>query len=370
MHIGNSGGGGGTAGGGGACSSVAESDKHAKWKSLAADQLEHVFAGQIDHCEMEYRLDAPRTEKQRRDADAAIVFESPDQQLGKGVIIEVQHKNESKDKRGTAQDYYAQGFATVWATEADFAADRCRLTEADIRKRARDAVWPWAVPERVAWPEYEFCIDDPLAKIGLRDFVEVDDEPVGQVPATLPPDWNDDVALWLWRSRTWKSLFDESEDYTDIWPYAKVPATLPPEWYDEQAGRLWRETDWLKIVHGTGEGRHDGKERIRAQSYIDRVRGDGAAQVEIDFAPLIGEDQWRLWWRAGRGLQRERDVSVERPQTPFDDVQCHECGHYMPAANADRRCQNCDELYDWLWNIETGRISESAVPAEISLIDL
>ncbi|WP_424016229.1 hypothetical protein ACOZ4N_00230 (plasmid) [Halorientalis pallida] len=367
MHTGNhdsSAGGGG--GGGGACASVAESDKHAKWKSLAADRLEHVFEDRAADCEMEYRLAAPQTEKQHRDGDAAVIFTSPDAQLGTGVIIEVQHKNESKDRRETVLDYDSQGFATVWATAEDFADDRCRLTEADIRKRAHEAVWPWTIPEQETWPAYECSVDRTRANVATQMLVEREIE----IPATLPPEWYDDLARWLWQWQDWETLFDPPEDHTDIWPYAKVPATLPPKWHDEQARQLWRGTDWSKLVRGTDGDRHGGTGQTRAIDHIVSLRDNREVPIEIDIASFIDEAHWRLWWQTGTGTQRTKEVDIDLPPTPFDDVQCHECEHYIGAEQAGGRCSNCGTPYDWVWNVETGRVSKSAVPVEIDLLDI
>lgn len=143
-------------GGGSSCESVAESDVHKKWKSLAADALEQAFAGNVAECRMEKTLDAPASEKDSRDGDAVVLFEKRDPVLGAGMVAEVQHKNHSKDIEATTADYIKQGYSVVWLRKDDFAKDRCRLTEIDFRKRARDAVWPDLAPSLSEWERYEY----------------------------------------------------------------------------------------------------------------------------------------------------------------------------------------------------------------------
>ncbi|GAA0683027.1 hypothetical protein GCM10009020_35520 [Natronoarchaeum mannanilyticum] len=100
FHIGATGQDGGSGGGGTDCESVAESDKHLKWKSLAADQLETIFEDPHHRYSMERELAAPKSEKDKRVGDVVLRFEEPDRQFGKGIVAEVQHRNESKDIHG------------------------------------------------------------------------------------------------------------------------------------------------------------------------------------------------------------------------------------------------------------------------------
>jgi len=40
-------------------------------------------------------------------------------------------------------------------------------------------------------------------------------------------------------------------------------------------------------------------------------------------------------------------------------------GMYNYWKNAGDRCGNCGTIYDWVWNVESGRISEGSIPADI-----
>jgi len=192
--------------GGTACESVGESQKHRVWKSFAADRLEQLFDGNVADCRIERELAAPVSGKDRRLGDAVVEFETRDEQLGNGVIIEVQHRNESKDIRKTTADYIAQGFAVVWTDEYDYATDNCRLNEADIRKLARDAVWPEHVPKPREW-------------WGISAFDSIQEEwfegaPFVEGPAVYINEWGMPTPKEEWENTPWDDRFPEPEDYS------------------------------------------------------------------------------------------------------------------------------------------------------------
>lgn len=194
-HIDNLGGGKG--GPGNPCETVAESDKHKKWKSLAADRLLHYFGDNCRTCRMEMQLDAPESEKDHRIADALLLFDERDPQLGQGIVVEVQHKNESKDIDATTTDYLANDIAVVWTDGSDFGDNRMLLNEKNIRQRARNTAWPQNVPTVADWdpsPTGRELLNDLAGKIAIR---HIDDDIVS-VPATIPAKHFADVELdWL-----------------------------------------------------------------------------------------------------------------------------------------------------------------------------
>jgi len=113
-----------------------ESEEHERWKGYAADALGELFDHRTSFVCMEGELEAPVSDKDSREADALAVFNSPDPQLGRGVAIEVQHKNKGKDIATTTSDYVKQGIAVVWTDADDYADNRVLLNESDIRNRA------------------------------------------------------------------------------------------------------------------------------------------------------------------------------------------------------------------------------------------
>ncbi|QIB79056.1 hypothetical protein G3A49_13295 [Haloferax volcanii] len=141
----------GSSGCGGVGVSGGESDLHLKMKSLAVSRLRELFSDELAECVPEKKMAAPVSNKDHRRADAFLRFEERDEQLGIGAVIEVQYRNEAKNLKETVSDYISQGYSIVWASEEDFADDRCLLDEEDIRQRARDEVWPNRVPDEYSW---------------------------------------------------------------------------------------------------------------------------------------------------------------------------------------------------------------------------
>jgi len=101
-HIGDMGHGEG--GGNSSCESVSESNEHKVWKSFAADALLNSFGDLVDEwvgyddvqkreLDKERGLDAPKSAKNWRVGDVVLNFSERDEQLGEGIIVEVQHRN-------------------------------------------------------------------------------------------------------------------------------------------------------------------------------------------------------------------------------------------------------------------------------------
>ena len=103
-----------------------------------------------------------------RRADVLVEFPEPRQPLGKGIAVEVQHRNNSKDLFATDQDYYDEGFSVLWLSEQHY-------SDYDVAIDHVQPVWPKALPQLrgydgLSWP----VMDEPST-------------PEIQVP--LPPDY-------------------------------------------------------------------------------------------------------------------------------------------------------------------------------------
>jgi hypothetical protein len=310
----------GSGGDGSNCESVGESNLHKKLKSLAADRLEQVFDDAVATCEMERELDAPVSGKNRRLADSAAVFTEQDEQLGQGIIAEVQYKNEAKDIDETTADYVEQDFAVAWLNIDDFSENRCLLEAIDFRARAQNAVWPEFIPDAERW----VAPSDGFRAIRDQWNEEFRNEvPTSGAPATLPPDWVDQQALELWRSQPWKSLFRPSNTSRCILrglleqpiPSMIPNPALPPEVVDFVAQSLWESKDWEMLFSPP-------------EDYLaDLAESLSEYQAEIDFAPLINESTWKEWWQAGAVQDDLRNAEV------FIDFEgrrisrsCRDCG--------------------------------------------
>ena len=277
-HIENFSGGGG---GGAACESVGESQKHRVWKSFAADRLERLFHGNLKDCEMERELAAPVSGKDRRVGDAVVEFETPDEQLGNGVVIEVQHRNESKDIYETTADYIAQGFAAVWTSEDDYATDHCRLNEADIRKLACDAVWPEHVPKQREW-------------WGISAFDHVEKQWTGKPPAVevhaeIIKDWVLPTPREQWENTPWAARFRGTESFSTSDPeITKYEITVPlVHWLlDETGSGFYREK--LRETHAAGVAIRNNKQPAECPSCGNLELHDPLSRGEVRRSTTCG----------------------------------------------------------------------------------
>lgn len=85
-----------------------------------------------------------------RRADVLVKFPEPRNPLGKGIAVEVQHRNNSKDLFATDQDYYNKGFSVLWLSEQHY-------SEYDVAIDHVQPVWPKALPQLrgydgISWP--------------------------------------------------------------------------------------------------------------------------------------------------------------------------------------------------------------------------
>lgn len=317
-HIGEMGHGEG-GGGGAACEAVAESDKHLKWKNLAAERLSEVFNDQLSECRVGMELDAPVSEKGRRVGDVVVLFEGQDSQLGRGLVVEVQYRNHSKDVEETTQDYIAQDLAVVWTNESDYGSDRYQLAEVDLRNRAREVVWPTYVPKADQWwtPEYNHRAHQLKWQNSFRsELVQ------SGAPATLPPDWVDEKAREIWEAQYWPDLFPaedafgqyESETYIQevresLSGSALPDVRLPPEWCDEAAQKLWNRQPWAELFTTDPD-----RSRYESERYIDEVREMLDAPImTIDWLTYFPEDMIRGWHSTGIEMREDTKRRLPRP---------------------------------------------------------
>lgn len=366
-HVDNMGHGEGGGGSGPDCESVGESDKHLKWKNFAAEQLEKEFHGNVAECRVEKELEAPISDKNRRIGDAVLVFEEPDEQLGEGIVVEVQHRNESKDIETTTADYIRQGFAVAWTYQDDYATDRCKLVEVDFRDRARKAAWPEHVIPAYEWSGY--TIDTArmfpwrsewetsraaLSNEGLSYPIQSDrvrrarkqildewkianiewSEPT--IPVTLPPEFYDEAALEIWRNQPWDWLFDHPEPYQIDEPSVSIRVSLTQEVLDSLD---FRSTDWTDLFSDS-----------QSDTYISNVIDHfdlPKAVIPVTLPEYVV-----------RRIKASCKSEIKRPPNPFDDIQCNACGTYWGIDKRYEQCPKCKVDVDFDWNLRTGRISK------------
>lgn len=149
-HSGGSGGGGGVSD---HCdgATVGESEEHKAMKSIAASTVEFALESvEVAESQLEAAVPAPSSDAEQRQADCLLSFTESDEQLGKGLIIEVQYRNKTKDKTSTTIDYIKSGYSVLWLWEKDFHTTAelpenwsCKLVhEKTVRDRVRRQIWP------------------------------------------------------------------------------------------------------------------------------------------------------------------------------------------------------------------------------------
>jgi len=321
-HIDNVGSAESAAGGGGSCDAVAESDQHMMWKSIAADELEHIFADNIWKCEMEYELQAPISEKDHRKADALCLFDELDDQLGQGIAIEVQYKNDSKDLQAVEADYLEQKIAVVWVTEDDFVDRRFALTEADLRYRAAQTVWPDHAPPITDWKDRTTT---ETSRFGGET----------SCPAKLPSEYFDDVSQSIWQNTEWESIFSRSEDpfELDFWDFSEVPATIPFEWTATSTKEYWRSRPWKARFRGDH------------RDYIDTA-SNPSRPGNIPFLDWIRSDESGYYYT----IIRQYFDSVQEENRDYIISKCPDCLHknhskYYGESQLSTTCEKCGSAY-------------------------
>jgi ribosomal protein L37E len=345
-HVENMGEGGG--GGSSDCAGPAESDEHYTWKLFARSRLNRIFEDAAEVTD-EKTLYAPHTDKDRREADAAVMFDERDEQLGSGLAVEVQHKNKSKDVESTTLDYIKQDIAVAWLYADDFSDDGCRLAEIDFRQRAGEAVSISDLGNPVPWWLHLDRHVEPLLKriqnsptSFNRDDCEHELEAwTTEVRATFPEPIVDTLR---YRESDWSALFT-GQPTDHFRAQAAVPRSATSLRVESRIteAHFWNGMPW--------------KHRFNApatDAYIRQVAATG--NTELVFGAVLPLEY------VSKQKSGAVDSAPKPPNTPHDDVQCHRCGKYRYAPSAPQVCQNCGTPYDWSWNVETGRIASDSVP--------
>ena len=211
-----------------------ESATHRKLKSIAVSKLRTVFGERAKRCEPEVVLDASDvSEVEYRQADALVEFKQPDHQLVNGLIIEVQYRNENKNKSSVAFDYLAHGYAVVWVTPDDYENNKLKYTEKELRHQARQNVPVNNMTTRKQRNTFDHH----------TDLIEVDSTDV-TVPATLPLEYFEQVARSLserkyvcrgcvWAGNEYKIIHDGSAGGTAVCPNCESGIRLNIKQYNE-----------------------------------------------------------------------------------------------------------------------------------------
>jgi len=323
-HYGDRGKHGGGGGGGGSCG---ESDEHFRLKCIARSKLRHIFEDNCLKCESEYKLHDTATDADHRKADALLLFDEPDTQLGQGIALEVQYKNKEKDKHAVARDYIENNISVVWMTPDDFDGRNMRLNEADLRDRARRAVWPEHVPDRREWPTAEHAPNHlswenngvDRFHTGRVDVIAGRNGREVSIPATFPRQILDEIRYY---DSGWSALFSDYRErhfrlqtsVPKIDSGTSVPAFVAEEWLDTQR---YTTTAWPSLFE---ENKPEWWQKSPTQPDVD-------VPFPAEYAEKHRETLSNAWHR-GKG------------EYNFD--LCYE----LSENNAGRNCADCGDEAD------------------------
>lgn len=240
MHIDNLGGGDSGGGGDHDCTAVGESDVHKKWKSLATSRLSQIYPNEfIEEYGVEVRLgeDVPLPSgKDHRDADALLEFSSDQTPLGKGIIVEVQHRNTSKDIAAVEEDYLTLGYSVFWADKSHFASDRAHFSRPVLESESV-SVWPNAM-------RYVDGTGPPTvdpAKTARAVGPTTKTRRVVDPTPHEPPELTENVPRG-------EATLRQARNNLKIPPNElskpALRATLPAEWIDRRLYHLWGDTEF------------------------------------------------------------------------------------------------------------------------------
>jgi hypothetical protein len=230
--------------------SVGERQEHTAMKSIAASAVRFALNDLgVGAIHLEERVGAPHSNAEYREADCLIEFEKPDEQLGDGLIIEVQYRNKNKDKNETMLDYLSleDNYSVLWLWESDFYTTgdlpkdwNCKLVrEQAVRDRVREQVWP-VEAESAVWEnpnenKYTLRASPAIPKIHTQKDVYEREvlETVRETKETTPPDAKvagtaiDEIAAEYKESYDWEALFTakHGDEYVDevISQYSSLP---------------------------------------------------------------------------------------------------------------------------------------------------
>ena len=337
----------GAGGGGGGCSG-GESDDHKKWKNFAAERLHEIFGDRAAaRASVEEPLAAPWSDKEDRAADACVFFENWDNQFGRGLAIEVQHKNKDKDIHAVEMDYNRQGVAVLWLSGVDFHDNGLRMREVDIRHRTREQTsiceladnwFTVELPNGVT--QYNARRPDTHEQLVYETHDPRDRR--ASVPATVLADWVLPTTAEYWRGHDWEAAFRSPEGRYNERSYrlqAAIPQTvstvtvdafLPHDWFWPTPREHWRDKGWNAAF---GEQIPDGT--------FEALQEQSTAEMECSFPPNVvdGIVYQRLDMES---LEENSALSVERGECTTIRVSVPEAASkYHDVIDTRYRCRDC-----------------------------
>lgn len=139
-----------------------ESEVHHKWKQMVFRSLSNLYLPNqksLFFC-LEGELDVANTpsDQEIRRADILLRFGDSHDQFGKGIAIEIQHRNTKKNLHAVTYDYLSNRYSVLWVTRQTF-IDATFDAEAAFAESDENRMF---FRERsITLPEFnEFCLWD------------------------------------------------------------------------------------------------------------------------------------------------------------------------------------------------------------------
>lgn len=149
-----------------------ESPEHMRMKSIAYSKLEKEYP----NSEITTETVRQNTDGTYREADILVHFPSSRHPFGKGIAVEVQYKNKSKDIDATEEDYFDLGYSVLWLYERHYSNGK-NVELGHIRP-----IWPKAIPHK----------EKPVTT--LADFGEKESRDSIEIDVKFPTQFYESVA--------------------------------------------------------------------------------------------------------------------------------------------------------------------------------
>lgn len=224
---------------------TAESPTHQKMKAIAGSTLDDLFG--FGEVLIEEQISKSHI------ADLVVEFDKSFIPLGKGIIVEVQHKNKGKELKEVTEAYLQEGYSVIWMWPSDF----------DFEDKAysipNDRIipcWPNVMPELQCHQSY------PKTHPSIRN--PESEEVAGKVPATFPPiiktihQFDVESPVEGKRSPGWKRLerkeihsVGHERLWVTIYGHEAIGSMLEFRWVDTTTSV--DSEDWLPIPISPGD---------------------------------------------------------------------------------------------------------------------
>lgn len=322
--------------------------KRRKWTAL------QVAINRFDHSQYS-------TEKQigSKRADAVLEFDEPHKEYGRGLVIEYQHKNESKDIVETERHFAEYEYTTLWLWEDQYKS-LDGIPEVDLFGGRVCTPWPYAVPKQSDWSGYSDFVTPQQAQFENHKLQALDTE----IPAHLPKDWFTKTPREHWVSEGWNAAFrSPNGDYAEREHRAQaaitsrpttltVEATIPHDWHWPTTAEYWSNHDWDAAFR-----------REQTPGPLDAYRDNPDVRIGCTFPPKIVETM--LYNRLNLNTLPDTPPSdVERgPATEIPAQLSPELAEQLPEPGK-YACRECVWLGDDYDVVDDGSTAGTAVCPE------